>query len=128
MTVTDRTAATPEEFAARIAPFESASTPPEVREVAVLEEVARALTAPMPEWRGGPDADYWRMRAAAAVAAYRAQGGGAEAFAAAVLRAAAQEQRNEAEQVPDTDEGTHADGHRCAADFLDRRANHLDPR
>jgi hypothetical protein len=51
----------------------------------------------------------------------------ATATAAAVLRAAAQEQRNEAEQVPDTDEGTHADGHRCAADFLDRRAATLDP-
>jgi hypothetical protein len=44
----------------------------------VVEEVARALTVPMPEWRGGPDADYWRMRARAAVAAYRAtQDGGA---------------------------------------------------
>jgi len=39
--------------------------------------------------------------------------------AAQVLRAAAQE--------PDTDEGTHADGHRCAADFLARRAAALDP-
>jgi hypothetical protein len=48
-------------------------------------------------------------------------------YAAQVLRAAAQEQRNEAGQVPDTDEGTHADGHRCAGDFLDRRADALDP-
>jgi hypothetical protein len=40
-----------------------------------------------------------------------------------VLRAAALEQLDEANAVPDTDEGTHADGHRCAADFLIRRAN-----
>lgn len=48
-------------------------------------------------------------------------------FAAQVLRAAAEEQRNEADQVPWDDEGTHADGHRCAADFLDRRAEVLEP-
>lgn len=51
---------------------------------------------------------------------------GARRYAAKVLRAAAQEQRNEADNVPDTDEGTHADGHRCAADFLDRRAELLE--
>lgn len=50
----------------------------------------------------------------------------ARRYAAQVLRAAAQEQRNEAAQVPDTDQGTHADGHRCAADFLDRRASNLE--
>lgn len=48
-------------------------------------------------------------------------------YAAQVLRAAAQEQRNEADQVPDTDQGSHADGHRCAAGFLDRRAAALNP-
>jgi hypothetical protein len=48
-----------------------------------------------------------------------------DALAAArehALLAAAREQRMEAENVPDTDQGTHADGHRCAADFLERRA------
>jgi hypothetical protein len=45
----------------------------------------------------------------------------AEAAAVALL-AAARQQRDEAEQVPWDDQGTHADGHRCAADFLDRFA------
>lgn len=50
----------------------------------------------------------------------------ARRYAVQVLRAAAQEQRNEADQVDlisDTDGGPHADGHRCAAAFLDRRAD-----
>jgi hypothetical protein len=46
--------------------------------------------------------------------------------AAEELRAAAAEQRREADQVPWEDEGTHADGHRCAADFIDRRAGALE--
>lgn len=45
---------------------------------------------------------------------------------AAVLRAAEAEQRAEAKTVPDTTVGTHADGHRCAADFLARRAAALE--
>lgn len=32
------------------------------------EEIARALVAPMPDWRGGPDGDYWLMRADAVLA------------------------------------------------------------
>jgi hypothetical protein len=51
----------------------------------------------------------------------------ADQRAAEVLRAAAAEQRAEAETVPDTDQGTHADGHRCAATFLDRRAAAVAP-
>jgi hypothetical protein len=51
---------------------------------------------------------------------------GLRSAVAAALRAAAREQRAEAENVPWDDEGTHADGHRCAADFLDRRAATLD--
>jgi hypothetical protein len=43
-------------------------------------------------------------------------------YAADVLRAAAAEQRTEADNVPWDDQGTHADGHRCAAEWLDRRA------
>lgn len=50
----------------------------------------------------------------------------ARGYAALVLRAVAQEQRDEANQVPDTDEGSHADGHRCAAAFLERRADLLE--
>lgn len=53
---------------------------------------------------------------------------GSRVHMAAVLRAAAAEQRAEAGNVPDTDEGTHADGHRCAADFLDRRAARMGTR
>ena len=105
-----------------VAAFDAAPTPPEVAEAAVLEEVARAMEAAC------TDDATWQTLAAAAVTAYRGQGGGAEGFAAAVLRAAAQEQRNEAKNVPDTDEGTHADGHRCAAEFLDRRAAFLERR
>jgi len=97
MTVTDRTAATEQEFAARIAPFESAPTPPEVREAAVLEEVARAISGTRDSHSGsgfpcrcGWIAGFgegWEKRldhhrqlaaAAAAVAAYRATDGGAE--------------------------------------------------
>ncbi|WP_372730115.1 hypothetical protein [Nocardioides sp.] len=51
----------------------------------------------------------------------------AKKYAAQVLRSAAMDERDEADNVPDTDQGTHADGHRCAADFLDRRADRLDP-
>jgi hypothetical protein len=51
---------------------------------------------------------------------------GAAAAQIAVLRAAAAEQRAEAEQVPWDEKSTHAGGHRCAADFLDRRADLLD--
>ena len=83
MTVTDRTAATAEEFAARIAPFADAPTPPEVAEAAIVEEVARAVWAdqyPFDHWdstqRG--QRDHYRRLAAVAVGAYRAtQDGGA---------------------------------------------------
>ena len=83
MTVTDRTAATEQEFTARIAPFDAAPTPPEVREAAVVEEVARALHKEDPTaWACGwpcSRSNHYRRLAAAAVAAYRAQDGGAEA-------------------------------------------------
>lgn len=85
MTVTDRTAATDAEFRSRIAPVESAPTPPEVVEARVVEEVARAMFAaahPSEDWLTGYPEDmrkYFRRLAAAAVAAYRAaQDGGAE--------------------------------------------------
>jgi hypothetical protein len=101
MTVTDRTAATEQEFRDRIAPFEDAPLLPEswegsnaladhfengfvaapVREAAVLEEVARAMWDadgfPADLWEGYEHTHY-RILAAAAVAAYRAQDGGAE--------------------------------------------------
>ena len=77
MTVTDRTDATEQEFAARIAPFDAAPTPPEVREAAVVEEVARALHKEDPtgaacSWPCPSRPDIYRRLAAAAVAAYRA--------------------------------------------------------
>ena len=81
---TDRTAATDEEFRSRVAAFETAPTPPEVREAAVLEEVARAMWAdqyPFDHWDSTQPGqrDHYRRLAAAAVTAYRAQDGGAEA-------------------------------------------------
>jgi len=87
MTVTDRTAATEQEFAARIAPFESAPTPPEVREAAVLEEVRERVRRLVFDHEICDDEngklfadrlDDVLRDAAAAVAAYRAQDGGAE--------------------------------------------------
>lgn len=79
----------------------------------LAQDVRLAMAPPMPS---GNRAE---ARIVAALAAAHLQG------AVAALEAAAAEQRAEAGNVPDTDEGTHADGHRCAADFLDRRAARL---
>ena len=63
----DRRDADDATFRATLARLEAA---PLVDESAV-EVVARAMTEPMPEWRGGSDADYWRMRASRVLAALK---------------------------------------------------------
>jgi len=82
MTVTDRTDATPEEFAARIAPFDIFA------EERVVEEVARAMFDATHDRGVWDNATAWgqqcrdnaRRLASVAVGAYRAtQDGGAEA-------------------------------------------------
>jgi hypothetical protein len=67
VTTSDRTDATDSEFAPHLARWEAADYADE----SAVGQVAQALMEPMPEWRGGPDVDYWRMRAERAIAALR---------------------------------------------------------
>ena len=125
MTVTDRTDATEQEFAARIAPFDIFA------EERVIEEVARAIRRQWvrqfdrycDDWdEAEPDVhDHYRRLAVAAVAAYRAtQGGGAEEAVRRGL-ALADELDDAAADYRHVPSGTHDAGARNAHMAIARR-------